>query len=446
MKLLIPFVMLAVSAQAQTTAYLRGSGPAGVTISGATNATPVVIQTVTPHNLAAGDVVSIWGICGTTTANGIRKVKAVVDLTHFSITDLADADIAGNGAWCSGMVPNYTPGPQGVGKVIAYNLIDHPRVLLDGPTGKLTREVALGTHNGLVSLDVSGDVATVTTSYEHEMTTGDRVGIWGTSSSVLNAGGAPYTTTVTSPTSFTFPTTGVSDGTYTVNNACGAEGTDNCVRISQRAWKGNIWWDAMFTRVLNAWATGVSYKHVFDGGSQAGETSTPILWATAGMKLFVDPTDVQMKSIIIYALNHIERISGVNFTANENSRNGGNNGIADFGSSALWGIAALWETGKDYLNPAERQTFLDKMYNDVDDPALPPCTKTIPLTTNDLGSETCSMTWWLIMASKEPGLNETSSMVPTWIAQPVVLAATAAATGSGSIPLTVHPNIRIRVR
>src|SRR5881296_2998319 len=98
MKFPIIVLTLALSAQAQTTAYLRGSGPAGVTISGAANATPVVIQTVTPHNLTAGDFVTIWGVCGTTAANGVRKVKAVVDSTHYSITDLSGADIIGNGA------------------------------------------------------------------------------------------------------------------------------------------------------------------------------------------------------------------------------------------------------------------------------------------------------------------------------------------------------------
>src|ERR1041384_7551579 len=99
------FLVLPAGAWAQTTVYLRGSGPAGVTVKGATNTTPVVIQTATPHNLAVGDTVSIWGVCGTTTANGTRKVKAVVDPTHFSITDLNGSDIAGNGAWCTGSIP-----------------------------------------------------------------------------------------------------------------------------------------------------------------------------------------------------------------------------------------------------------------------------------------------------------------------------------------------------
>src|ERR1051326_6677730 len=190
MKLLIALVTIAAAAQAQTTVYLRGSGPAGVTVSGASNATPVVVQTATPHNLSSGDIVSIWGICGTSAANGIRKVKAVLDSTHFSITDLNGADIAGNGAWCSGTATSFPAGPQGAGKVTPYILNDHPRVFLDGPNGKLTREVALGTHNGLVSLVVSGNVATVTTNYAHGVSVGDKVGIWGTTNTALNGNGA----------------------------------------------------------------------------------------------------------------------------------------------------------------------------------------------------------------------------------------------------------------
>ena len=65
-------------------------------ISGATNATPIVIQTATAHNLQTGETVGINSVIGNTAANG-SWVVTVVDSTHFSLNGSA-----GNGAWSSG--------------------------------------------------------------------------------------------------------------------------------------------------------------------------------------------------------------------------------------------------------------------------------------------------------------------------------------------------------
>lgn len=69
-----------------------------VTITGATNATPIVV-TATAHGLYTDDLISISGITGNTNANGFFKVTRLTADT-FSLQNYSTgADIAGNGAY-----------------------------------------------------------------------------------------------------------------------------------------------------------------------------------------------------------------------------------------------------------------------------------------------------------------------------------------------------------
>ncbi len=72
----------------------------GTAITGATNATPIVIE-ATGHGLTTGNIVLVSKVGGNTNANGVRKVT-VVDADHVSLQDLSAANIAGNGAYTSG--------------------------------------------------------------------------------------------------------------------------------------------------------------------------------------------------------------------------------------------------------------------------------------------------------------------------------------------------------
>lgn len=80
----------------------RASGlTVGKTITGATNATPIVI-TATSHGYSNGDWVAIWNVGGNTNANGIFKVANVTTNT-FELTDpITGANIAGSGSYTSG--------------------------------------------------------------------------------------------------------------------------------------------------------------------------------------------------------------------------------------------------------------------------------------------------------------------------------------------------------
>jgi hypothetical protein len=73
-----------------------------VEIAGATNATPIVIDTTpTAHGLATDDVVTIGGVLGNTAANGVWAVT-VSDGTHFSLKTIGPGiPVPGNGVYAA---------------------------------------------------------------------------------------------------------------------------------------------------------------------------------------------------------------------------------------------------------------------------------------------------------------------------------------------------------
>lgn len=80
-----------------TSVQQRGVSPFNTqTITGATNAAPIVISTSLAHGYSTGDVVLIISAAGNTAANGVFKVT-VVNSTSFSLDDSS-----GNGTWTSG--------------------------------------------------------------------------------------------------------------------------------------------------------------------------------------------------------------------------------------------------------------------------------------------------------------------------------------------------------
>ncbi len=89
------------SGVAQSYVELSGTGgEVGKTITGATNATPIVI-TATAHGYNSNDEVVIAAVGGNTAANGRFKIT-VTDADHFSLQTLAGVSVAGNGAYTSG--------------------------------------------------------------------------------------------------------------------------------------------------------------------------------------------------------------------------------------------------------------------------------------------------------------------------------------------------------
>lgn len=81
-----------------------------LTITDATNATPIVITTSTNHNLLTGDCCQITSATGNTAANGDWYINKI-DATSFSLQTLSRANSVGNGAYTgNGRVVAFFPG------------------------------------------------------------------------------------------------------------------------------------------------------------------------------------------------------------------------------------------------------------------------------------------------------------------------------------------------
>ncbi len=149
------------------------ANPTPLTVSGATNATPVVITTNSPHGLQTGMQVTISGVLGNTAANGIFTVS-VIDAANFSLNGSI-----GNGAWTSGgtVVPNIitiqTASPHGLqtgmqvsisgvlGNTAAngtftVTVIDAKTFILDGGCGN-----GIWTAGGTVSTGIALTIQTI---------------------------------------------------------------------------------------------------------------------------------------------------------------------------------------------------------------------------------------------------------------------------------------------
>lgn len=110
----------------------------GLAITGATNATPIVV-TSNSHGLSNGQIVAITGVLGNTAANGKFKVANVAANT-FELTNAdTGANIAGSGAYTSG------------GRIV--NLSTH-QYLSD-----ITAGARIATSGNLASKTVTGGVA-----------------------------------------------------------------------------------------------------------------------------------------------------------------------------------------------------------------------------------------------------------------------------------------------
>ena len=73
--------------------------PAAKTVSGATNATPIVV-TATSHGYSDGDFVHITGVVGNTACNDLHVIANKTSNT-FELTTPAGTNVAGNGAYSS---------------------------------------------------------------------------------------------------------------------------------------------------------------------------------------------------------------------------------------------------------------------------------------------------------------------------------------------------------
>ena len=93
---------------------------ASVPVSGASNASPILITTASPHALTTGDTIWVSGVQGNTNANG-KWTVTVVDTTHFQLNASS-----GSGSYTQGgsVTPSYPWSGWSVTKVSGSGRID----------------------------------------------------------------------------------------------------------------------------------------------------------------------------------------------------------------------------------------------------------------------------------------------------------------------------------
>ena len=404
--LALAFLVPAAFLQAQTTVYLRSSGPAGTYVTGASKSgvSPFHLIVHDTTGLTSGDIISVVNACANdgvysiSVANGIRKIASVNSGTDLTITDQSGRALTSNGDWCAGYNPvgGFLPGAQYIGKLTPFSLVSgQPLGWFDGPTGDVTRKWALGTQNGLTSLVVdSSHNATVTTSYVHGVTTGNHITVWGTTNATLNNGRAvtsDYVVALADAKHFVFPvSSSIPAADYTTNAACGPgatpngtiQGTDNCVRISQLATINNPIWAKLYPNIANNIIVNNIYKSIGDDANGQLGKSGPVsvvssYWAPISTLFLVDQSSVPTLSALVYMLTHIHRLSGAGFIMEETQGQGGNGELDDYGSGVFENLASVYSAGSPYLTSAQKTTALSRIYADITD--SPACTKGVPL-------------------------------------------------------------------
>lgn len=266
--------------------------PANLTITNATNATPIIVTTGT-HSLNDGQSVYITGVGGNTAANGDFYVDQLSTTTFALYTDFAlTTPVAGNGAYTSGGVVNGTKRINSpIGMNFANTSPDTKHILTFGATA--TQDCVVMLYDRLV--DTAGFTSaptgpqTVDSAPLPRYTDGVGVEAWA-ETTVTGVGGAPsvkllsYTdsdgNTGQVGTSVSFATTHLVESMYqlplaaadkgiraisTINvDTAATSGTFNIVLLKPLLYMSvtaNLWNEKDFVLQLS------SLPRVFDGAS-----------------------------------------------------------------------------------------------------------------------------------------------------------------------------------
>lgn len=354
------WLILAVTpAAAQTTVYLRQGWPPGAKLTNCTNATPIVCTTDVPHQLSAGDTVDIFNVIGNTNANGLRKVAASPAPTANTIAlqDLAGIPVSGNGNWLTGGNEFAGASLKWVGKVRPFTLKGHPRVVLDGPDGRLTRALRCSVGGGcLTGIVVNNNVATATIPGGYGLTAGKRIGVWNSSTSALNG---TYVLTGATSTTYTFTTSGVANGTY---NTPG-------LTISSYAWTGNLAWEAL-RNMVSGWAP---YYNDYNWNSNMQKAlAAAVMWYTDRTSSLA-PTALAMARRAI--LEPMDALYGNSACDESQNYCNGRAASVDYARAHVARQAAIYSilVAENQLTPSEKTNFLNQMFADKNEGCtLPP--------------------------------------------------------------------------
>jgi hypothetical protein len=220
MKIITLLLLTACTAFAQGTFYGPVPSTGWCSVTGATNATPIVI-TVASNNcgLANGQFILITLVEGNTAANVnaasnqlARKVSGLSG-THFNLVDAAGTNVAGNGT--------YTANTGMVRQAQSYTTKADPIVFLDGSGGTLTTAMSNTASNGRANTNnfIYNALVSATTSWN----TGGTTTQWGADEFYManTANTASYYQAVGDATSLT-------SAQFGINNLDQMVGTPGC--------------------------------------------------------------------------------------------------------------------------------------------------------------------------------------------------------------------------
>lgn len=358
--------------------------PGNTAVIAYSNTTPPVIN-ISPGmspNYQIGQHIRVFGLCADDSSRDygsnlnsptVLKITGMNSLGDLIVSTSTGGSITPNAAFgsvsygsqgpCSGNVDNpANPGPIWMEVVTLLPINVGPKAFLDGWNGTLTRKLSTSTNNGLVSLVVSGGTATATYSYTVDSltTTGTTFTVNGTVSGALN--GEKTLTGVTS-NSVSF-STAAGDGDYTVNPSCLPSSTDNCVTTSFLAYASNPVWQRA-KNVVNTWSNPNNYKSIFDGGNLlVTGYDFPSTFATGAMVALVEKQNTDAINGLVSGCNHIERMVGVNWVANETQGDGGN-GITAWPDAMQYGAGPMVDVCKIYQTPTQLAATIGKLANNT---------------------------------------------------------------------------------
>lgn len=325
--------------------YLRSGGPGGVEITGCTGAGPLTCTTRKAHGFQVDDIVGLENLLGLKGADGIRHVSDVPSPNSFTVDRAADGQpLSITGVWQKG------GGLQWAGKVAPYQLKPHPRGILDGAGGRLTRALRCAVDDGcLEKIQVGGGTAVAAMPGGTRLKTGDRFGVWNAGERALNG---VFTVSSATATEITFAVD-APDGEY----------RDQLLTVSEYAWAGNPAWDRMIASV-NGFAG--QYQEYNANVSFEKYLTAALLW-------FTDRTSPRAAMYLAMAKHAIDHVEDTVFGSMACDETGGYcNGRApgvDYGRGRVVHATAIYSllASAGQIDPGVRQTFFDKIFNDKSD-------------------------------------------------------------------------------
>jgi hypothetical protein len=382
------------------TAYTLGAGPTGI-LDGPTGPLFRQLALSTPNSNVAQGLANT----GSCPGDGVCVIGGVITITttyphgvlvsgdngqeYFSITGTTSAALNTNGTYQSSSLPGVQFANYAVTSATTYTFTaaapagvangDYTSNLACGSNGS-TYDTINGTQNCVVISQIAyvAKLGVATATYQ------SGIGATGTAGQTCNIrisnynGGADATGTVAltgtntiaagTPITITSPGYGYQgEALYgSTTNGTASCGGNNTITSTIDQTGDNPYWDGVYSYNGSSLSP-INYRHIYDGGSNAGSSNIWASFLQVGIQFLVDQGNQNFLNALTYSINYVERGAGVNFSVNELSQF---DGFAESNWSMGWSFLTAW----GFLSPSEQTTALNKILNDISDPVdFPQC-------------------------------------------------------------------------